>query len=165
MPLLGQKKEFPKATIIYVRKLIGKVKELNAFFTRKGKLIQGKMKLVTEGVNHFYSLILAVDGTTKECQDWSDSFDTILTHPKFISFCNKESEVTHVYKLIDELYKIELDMNKFVLERKVITDAKWTKCIDELNNIKGAMWPDIDIDIEIWEAIADIKVIPSGDSD
>ena len=56
-------------------------------------------------------------------------------------------------------------MNKLVLESKAIIDAKWSKSLDKLTTVRDATWPDVDIDIIIWEVIVDIKAIPSADSD
>ena len=56
-------------------------------------------------------------------------------------------------------------MNKSVGDSKAIIDAKWKKCIEEVNIIKDATWPYVDTDIAIWEVIADIKAFPAEDSD
>ena len=39
--------------------------------------------------------------------------------------------------MIDILYKIELDMNKTIVEVKAIIDTKWNKCLDELNIVRN----------------------------
>jgi hypothetical protein len=164
--MLGEKKELPKVTIVSVRKLIGKVRDLNAFFTGKLKIIQNKIKFVVDGFLLFFSSILTPDKIVKDWDNWAESFDVILKHPKFVSFCNDDAEVSTVYELIDELYKVETDLNKFVAECKAITDAKWQKSVDEFKGVRTAVWPDIDTDIEIWEAVAGIKALPTGgDSD
>jgi hypothetical protein len=166
VPMLGEKKELPKVTIVSVRKLIGKVRDLNAFFIGKLKNIQNKVKFVADGIPLFFSSIVLSDGAVSDWDSWAQSFDIILKHPKFVSFCNKESEISTVYELMDELYKVETDLNKFVTEGRAITDAKWQKCIDELQGVRTATWPDIDTDIEIWEAVAGVKALPTGgDSD
>lgn len=123
------------------------------------------MKFLIEGVQFFIPSILTEDKIVKGWKGLSDSFDQILDHPFFLSFCHDEVAITWVYEIIDHLYKVELDMNKFILEGKEVTDAKWTNCIDELKGIRDATWPDIDIDIEILEVEVDIKALPSGDSD
>jgi hypothetical protein len=164
--MLREKKELPKVTVVSVRKLTGKVRDLNAFFTGKLKLIQNKIKFVVDGIHFFFSSILNSDGTVKDWDSWAQTFDVILSHPKFVSFCNNDAEVSAVYELVDELYKLETDLNKFVAECKAITDAKWTKNVDEFKGVKTATWPDIDTDIAIWEAVASIKALPTGsDSD
>jgi hypothetical protein len=166
VPILGEKKELPKVTIVSVRKLIGKVRDLNAFFTGKLKLIQNRVKFVVDGIHLFFSSILTSEGTVRDWDSWAETFDIILNHPKFVSFCNKDTEVSSVYELIDELYKLETDLNKFVTEGRAITDAKWQKSVDEFKGVRTAVWPDIDTDIEIWEAIAGVKALPTnGDSD
>lgn len=166
VPMLGEKKELPKVTIVSIRKLIGKVRDLNAFFIGKLKIIQSKVKFVADGIPLFFSSILLHDGAVCDWDSWSQSFDIILKHPKFVSFCNNSVEVSAVYELIDELYKVEIDLNKFFTECRAITDAKWKKCIDEFQGVKATTWPDIDRDIEIWEAVAGVEALPTGgDSD
>lgn len=56
-------------------------------------------------------------------------------------------------------------MCKVATKVKAIIDAKWTKCLEELDTIRDVTWPDIDADITIWELIVDIKALPIGDSD
>lgn len=145
--------------------MIGRVRELNTFFSGKLQIVQNKMKLLIDGVELFIPPILNKDKIVKEWQGWADSFDKNLDHPKFLAFCQDEKVVANVYGIIDILYKIDLDMKRFILESKAIIEAKWAKCVDELKGIKDSMWPKIDIDIEIWEAVAGIKTLPSGDSD
>ena len=84
---------------------------------------------------------------------------------RFIAYTNNETDVSTVYDIIDMLFRIEINMNKSVGDSKVITDAKWNKCLEELNTIKEATWPYIDTDITIWEAIADIKAFPADESE
>ena len=50
MPLLTQKKEFHKGTIIPIRKMVNKVKELNAFFFGMVQEIKKKMRTIVQGV-------------------------------------------------------------------------------------------------------------------
>lgn len=48
VPIIAQKKEFPKETIISTRKMVNKVKDSNAFFSGK-QIINNKMKNVANG--------------------------------------------------------------------------------------------------------------------
>ena len=123
------------------------------------------MKQMSEGVVNYISPILEEGGALKDWVAWSDSFDKILDHPRFIAYTNNETDVSTVYDIIDMLFRIEINMNKSVGDSKAITDAKWNKCLEELNTIKDATWPDIDIDISIWEVIADIKAFPADESE
>lgn len=52
-------------------------------------------------------------------------------------------------------------MSKVLREVKSITNSKWNKCIEELNVVRDATWPKIDIDVDIYELIEDIKDLPS----
>lgn len=165
VPLLTQFKELPKGTTISVRKLIGWIRDLNAFFILKLQVVQNKMRWITDAVELLIPSILNEDKTVKEWQAWVDSFGQILKHPKFLTFCNEETSIANVYEIIDNLYKIELDMSKFISESKAVKDAKWTKSIHELNVIRDATWLDIDTYLEIWEVVTSIKALPSGNSD
>ena len=62
------------------------------------------------------------------------------------------------YEVIDALYKIEMDMNK------VVVDASWIKCLNELNMVRDDTWLELDTDITIWEVITEIKTYPNGDT-
>ena len=72
------------------------------------------MKILTDD---FYSLILTItdsDNKVKDWVEWSNSFDDILKHPRFMAYYNSEKYVIIVYDMVDIMYKIELDMNKIV---------------------------------------------------
>ena len=43
-------------------------------------------------------------------------------------------------------------------------DAKWNKCLEELNTINEATWLDIDTDVAIQEVIVDVKAFPTDES-
>lgn len=40
--------------------------------------------------------------------------------------------------MIDVMYKIEVDIKKVVVDIRAIIDAKWNKCLNELNVVKEA---------------------------
>ena len=67
------------------------------------------------------------------------------------------------HELIDTLFKIENEMNRFVIEGKATNDARWHKYIGELAIAKGFEWP-TKRDIFIWEVVAEIKDLPIGGS-
>ena len=54
-------------------------------------------------------------------------------------------------------------MNRFTIEGKVINDVRWQKYIGELIAIKSCEWP-TKRDVIVWEAIIEIKVLPTGGS-
>ena len=130
---------------------------MNSFFTGKLQSVQGKIKQISEGVVNYIPPILDEGGALKDWVAWSDSFDKILDHPRFIAYTINKTDVSTVYDIIDMLFRIELNMNKSVGDSKRITNAKWNKCLEELNTIKDATWPNVDTDISIWEVIVDIK--------
>ena len=66
-------------------------------------------------------------------------------------------------ELIDTLFKIETEMNRFTTEGKVITDARWHKSVGELTSIKACKWP-TKREVIVWEAIIEIKALPTGGS-
>ena len=145
--------------------MINKVKDLNSFFSGKLPVVQGKMKSIVEGVVNYIPPILDEGGALGDQVAWLDSFDKILDHPKFWAYTHDETNVSTVYDIIEMLFIIELNMNKSVGDSKAIIDAKWNKCIEELNTIKDATWPNVDTNIAIWEVIVDIKSFPTDDNE
>ena len=57
------------------------VKELIGFFTNKLQIIQGKMKIMNEGIDNFITSIVDEDNKLKDQQEWSDSFDNVVRFP------------------------------------------------------------------------------------
>ena len=105
------------------------------------------MKQISEGVVNYIPPILDEGGALKDWVAWSNYFDKILDHPRFLAYTNNETNVSTIYDIIDMLFRIELNMNMSVGDRKAITDAKWNKCLEEINTIKDATWPNVDIEI------------------
>ena len=85
----------------------------------------------------------------KNWVEWSSSFDYILGHPRFLSYCNNEASATIIYYMVDMLYKIEVEMSKVIAEVKAITYVKQTKCLDELEAVRNATWLDVDTYITV----------------
>lgn len=164
MPLLTQKKELPKGTIVPVRKIISRVSGLISFFTGKIQIVHNKVKLITQGIPLFIPSVLNENNIVKDQQNQDESFDQILDHPTFLAFFHEETTITNFYAFINHFQQTELDIDRYILESKVVTDAKWEKGIDELNGINGAMSLNIDTQIEIWEAVAEIRALPTSDS-
>ena len=100
------------------------------------------MKQMSEGVINYIPPILEEGGALKDWLARSDSFDKILDHPRFIAYTNNETDVSTVYDIIDMLFRIEININKSVRDSKAIIDAKWNKCLEELNTVKEATWPE-----------------------
>lgn len=66
-------------------------------------------------------------------------------------------------ELIDTLYKIETEMNRFIIEGRVIIDARWKKFFGELTSMKTCKWP-TKREVIVWEEIVKIKSLPIGGS-
>ena len=64
-------------------------------------------------------------------------------------------------ELIDTLFKIETEMNRFITEGKVIIDARWQKSVGKLATTRACEWP-TKREVIVWEAIAEIKALPIG---
>ena len=95
------------------------------------------MKMLTSG---FYSLILSVLHSSNQVRDlneWSNSFDHIVDLPQVVSIFQGDIDECTFKELIDTLLKIETKMNRFIIEGKVITDARWQKSIGELTATKA----------------------------
>lgn len=78
---------------------------------------------------NFLTTILDSEGKIKDWVEWSSSFESILDHPKFLSFCNNEASANFVYDMVDMLYRMEVEMSMVATKVKAITNAKWTKCL------------------------------------
>ena len=62
--------------------------------------------------------------------------------------------------LTDTLFKFETELNRFITEGKVITDARWQKYVSELTTVKECEWP-TKREVIVWEAVVEIKALPS----
>ena len=78
------------------------------------------MKEISTRTPKFVPSIMDENGSIREWKEWSSYFDDILKHPRFVAYCNNETDVTTVYDMIDLFYKIELDMGKVTIELKAI---------------------------------------------
>ena len=89
---------------------------------------------------------------------------TILqTCHKWHPFFEGDIDECSFNELIDTLFKIETKMNRFIIEGKVITNAKWQKFFGELAITKTCEWP-TKRDVILWEEIVEIKALPIGGS-
>lgn len=66
-------------------------------------------------------------------------------------------------KLIDSLFKKEIDLNKFFVESKSIVDARWNKATQDLEEVKTIEWP-TKREMYVWESVGEIKALPVGSS-
>lgn len=83
------------------------------------------MKVLTSG---FYSLILYVINPNEKLKDfneWSISFYHIVDLPHMASIFMDDTNECAFNELIDTLFKVETKMNRFSVEGRVITDARW----------------------------------------
>ena len=96
------------------------------------------MKTIIEGVVNYIPSILNEDGTLKDWASQFNSFDNILSHPRFLAYCNNDIDITTSYEMIYMLFSIELNMNKLVGDSKAITDSKWNKSTKDLTAVKDA---------------------------
>lgn len=76
--LMAKKPDLPDK-IFTMKESLEMVRELSGFFTGKLQVIQGKLKILYEGVEPYIPSILDDTNVVKEWQDWSASFDNILT--------------------------------------------------------------------------------------
>lgn len=63
--------------------------------------------------------------------------------------------------LIDSLLRAMTDLNKFFVESKAIIDARWTKAMEDLEEVRTIEWT-TKRDIYFWEAVGEIKALPPG---
>ena len=68
-------------------------------------------------------------------KEWSTSFDNILTQEATVSIFEDISDIPY-NKLIDSIFKEEIDLNNFIVESKVVMDARWIKATQDLQEAK-----------------------------
>ena len=61
----------------------------------------------------------------KDWKEWSNYFDNIVKLPTVAPIFKGEIDEVAFNELIDSLFKIANDMNKFVENSRAITDARW----------------------------------------
>ena len=121
------------------------------------------MKILTDG---FYSLIQSILDSNNKIRDWgewSSSFDHVEELPQVATIFEGDTDELAFHELIDTLFKIENEMNRFKVEGKATTDARWHKSIEELAIVKTSEWP-TKREIFLWEVVTKTKAIPTGDS-
>ena len=106
--------------------------------------------------------ILDTTNVVKDWQEWSTSFDDILTRGSTSAIFEDTSD-SPFHSLIDSLFKAEISLNKFIVESKEIMDARWSEAIQDLQGAKDTDWP-TKREIYIWEAVGEIKALPAGSS-
>ena len=77
------------------------------------------------------------------------------------SIFEEDTDEVAFHELIDTLFKIENEMNKFTIEGKETTNARWHKSVSELAIVKTCEWP-MKREIFIWEEGFEIKAIPTS---
>ena len=159
IPLLAKKPDLPDKVII-VKEGMDKVKDLLKIFAGKLAAIQSKMKVLANG-SHFLMLsVIDSDGKVKDLNEWSGSFDHVINLPQVASIFQDDIDECAFNDLTDTLFKFETELNRFITEGKVITDARWHKSVSELTTVKEYEWP-TKREVIVWEAVAEIKSLPS----
>ena len=130
-----------------------------------GKLaaIQSKMKILTKGFHSLIIYILDSNGKVKDLHEWSNSFDHIVDLPQVVSIFQDDIDEFIFNELVDTLFKIETDLNRFTTEGKVVTNARWQKLVNELATAKTCEWP-TKREFNVWERITKLKALPTGSS-
>ena len=117
---------------------------------------------MSDGMEPCIPSILDTNNVVKDWQEWSTSFDEILTRG-YTSTIFEDTLDSPFHLLVDSLFKVEISLNKFTVESKVIMDARWNKAIQDLQGAKDTGWP-TKREIYIWKAVGEIKALPAGSS-
>lgn len=96
------------------------------------------MKTITNVTPEFIQNIVDDDNTLREWQDGLDSFENIWKHERIFAYSNGETDIITNFDIVDILYKLEENMNKIVAKIRSLIDAKWNKCLNEMNKVRGA---------------------------
>lgn len=83
----------------------------------------------------------------------------MLTQARIPSIFEDESDIPFD-DLIGSLFKVEMDLKKKLVESKAITNARWSKAIKDLDEVRGIEWP-TKREIYVWEAVGLIKALPT----
>ena len=75
---MAKKPDLPDK-IFTVKEGLEMVRELSGFFVGKILVIQGKLKVLTDGIEPCIPSITDATNSLKDWQDWSTSFEDILT--------------------------------------------------------------------------------------
>ena len=90
--------------IFTVKESLEMVKELSGFFTGKLEIIQGKLKTLSDGVEPCIPSILSATNDIRDRQEWSTSFDDILTRETIVAIFEDTSD-SPFHTLVDSLFK------------------------------------------------------------
>ena len=158
---MAKKPDFPDK-IFTVKESLEMIKELSGFFSGKLQVIQGKLRTMSDGIEPCIPSVLNNTKVVRDWQEWSISFDNILTQQSTLAIFEDTSD-SSFHSLIDSLFKAEISLNKFTVDSKAIMDARWTKATQDLQGVKDTDWP-TKREIYIWEAIGEIKTLLAGGS-
>ena len=159
--LMAKKPDLPDK-IFTVKESLESVKELSGFFSGKLQVIQGRLRTLSDGIEPCIPSLLDDANVVKNWQEWSTSFDDILTRGSTLTIFEDTSGAPF-HMLIDSLFKAEISLNKFIIESKATVDARWNKAVQDLQAAKDTDWP-TKREIYIWEAVGEIKALPAGSS-
>ena len=162
IPLLAKKPDLLDKVII-VKEGMDKVKELLKIFTGKLVAIQSKMKVLANGSHFLMHSIIDSDGKMKDLSEWSSSFDHVIDFPLVASIFQDDIDECVINDLTNTLFKFENELNRFIIEGKVIIDARWQKFVSELTTVKECECP-TKREVIVWEVVAEIKALPSESS-
>ena len=115
-----------------------------------------------DGIEPCIPSILDTTNVVKDWQEWSTSFDEILTWESTSAIFEDTSD-SPFHSLIDSLFRVEINLNKFIVESKAIMDARWTKATQDLQGVKDTNWS-TKREIYIWEVVGEIKALSIGSS-
>lgn len=93
------------------------------------------MKILSEGIKSCIPPILDADKKLRDWIEWSDSFNSVLTQEK-ISLVFKDENDTPFNDIIDSFFKVEININNFLVESKAITYSRWNKAVKDLDEVK-----------------------------
>ena len=80
--------------------------------------------------------ILGLNNKIKNWGEWSSYFNHIKELPQMASIFEGDTDGIAFDELIDTLFKVENEMNRFTMEGKATTDSRWHKCVGELATVK-----------------------------
>ena len=125
------------------------------FFKGKLNQIEAKLSLFSSDFNRFIPSLKGDDDQVKAIDAWKSEFDTKMpSEDAFILGTNVDIEGFN--KILDEAFKEETDINKFLLDVKNITDVRWDRKKVQVQSTQDFNWT-LDNEVKAWEVMTTLK--------
>lgn len=88
------------------------------------------------------------DSDLKSVEEWKSDMNALLIGQE--SFLSEDGTLDKFNHVLDDMFKVETDCTRFVIDTKAITDLGWERQMKQLQNLKKFTWP-IEEEVEAWD--------------